>query len=191
MRASFLGSLVLAGLLSVSVPARADDYGVDPVHSSVSFKIQHMGISWIHGRFNQFSGAFTLDKQDPAKSAVEFNIKTESIDTNNKGRDTHLKSGDFFNAKQFPAVTFKSTEIKPAEGGYEVTGDLTVHGETKSIKLTLKGGDKVVSMRGQDRIGFTTDFTINRKDFGIGSRFNEDMLGNEVKVSVGVEAIKK
>src|SRR5258708_120777 len=134
-------SLVLA---FSALSARAgENYKIDPVHSSISFKIQHSGISWVHGRFNEFSGSYTLDKDDPSKGTFELTIKPESVDTNNKGRDGHLRSGDFFNVKQFPALTFKSTGIKAADGNLEVTGDLTMHGETKPITFTLKGGKEI------------------------------------------------
>ena len=120
--------------------ATADDYVIDAAHSGVTFKISHLGLSWIHGRFDDFAGNFTIDSSDPAKSSFTLNIKPESVDTNNSGRDEHLKSPDFFNVKQFPALSFTSTAVKPIEGGYEVTGDLTMHGETKPVTFSLKGG---------------------------------------------------
>ena len=113
---------------------------IDAAHSSVTFKISHIGLSYVHGRFNDFAGGFTLDSGDPAKSSFKLNIKSQSMDTNNAGRDTHLRSPDFFNAKQFSSISFTSTAVKPVEGGYEVTGDLKLHGETKPVTFTLKGG---------------------------------------------------
>src|SRR5437588_8944304 len=95
----------VAAVLVVSAVAAlhaADTYGIDPVHSSVSFQIEHFGISYIHGRFNKMKGEFTIDKDDPSKSSIELTIDADSVDTNNGGRDTHLKSTDFFNVKQFP-----------------------------------------------------------------------------------------
>jgi len=166
-----------------------DDYTIDPIHSGVGFKISHVGLSWIQGRFNSFSGDFTLDPDSPANSSFSMSIKTDSIDTNNKGRDNHLRSPDFFNAKQFPAVSFKSTAIKPIDGGYEVTGDLSLHGVTKSISFALKGGAKAEFPMGKFRTGFTAEFPIKREDFGVGKPGNG--LGNEVLATVSFEGVKK
>ena len=137
---------ILAAVLATSsLAARAaDSFAVDPVHSSVSFMIAHAEISLIHGRFNDFSGKFTIDKTDPAKSSFTMSIPTETVDTNNKQRDDHLRAPDFFDVKKFPNLTFQSTKVKAVDGGYEVTGDFTLHGVTKPLTFTLKGGDKTV-----------------------------------------------
>jgi polyisoprenoid-binding protein YceI len=180
------GVVVFIGLGAI---AAADDYTVDVAHSSVSFKIEHMGLSYVHGRFNSFSGGFKIDTADPAKNSFDFAIKTQSVDTNNQGRDTHLKSPDFFNAKQYASITFKSSAVKPVEGGYEVTGDLTLHGETKPITFTLKGGKVINDPRAGARTGFYGDFAINRTDFGIAKTMK--MLGEDVQISVGIEGTKK
>src|SRR5580698_6703074 len=136
----------LAMILAVggTVACGADTYTVDPVHSSISFMISHVGISNIHGRFNAFSGKITIDQTDPTRSSFALSIPIESIDTNNVKRDQHLRAPDYFNAKQFPTMSFQSTNVKAVDGGYEVTGDLTLHGVTKPVSFTLKGGDKVV-----------------------------------------------
>src|SRR5262245_49469850 len=152
-------AMVLVVLLASHAPVRADDYRVDAVHSGVSFKVSHLGLSWIPGRFNDFSGSFTFDKDDPGKSSFSLTIKAESIDTGNRQRDQHLKSPDFFNVKQFPLMTFKSTSVKATKGGYEVSGDFSMHGETKSITFTLTGG-KQASFMGAQRIGFTTELVL-------------------------------
>jgi len=186
MQRTFLAAAALV-LIAIAAPARADDYAVDDVHSSVGFKIQHLGISWIQGRFDEISGTFTLDK-DPAKSSFTLTLKTDSIDTNNKNRDTHLKSPDFFNAKQYPTISFKSTSVKAVDGGYEVKGDLTMHGETKPITFTLKGG-KEVDFMGKKRTGFSTELTLKRFDFGM-DKFKE-ALSDDVQVAVSFEGVKK
>ena len=114
MQMRFPGSVlaVLFALVGAGTPARAaEDYTVDRMHAGITFKISHGGFAWIQGRFNDFSGNFTLDPDDAAKCSFGMVIKTESVDTNNMQRDTHLRSPDFFNAKQFPAITFKSTAV--------------------------------------------------------------------------------
>lgn len=185
-----LGTFVL-GLAAFAVQgssAIADDYTIDPVHSSVTFKSRHMGISWVHGRFNEFSGSVTYDKADPAKSTFEMTIKTASVDTGNKGRDAHLANADFFDAKQFANITFKSTSVKPAKEGLEVEGDFTMHGTTKKIKFVLQGG-KEADIRGKKVVGFWTDLTVKRSEFGMDKML--EGIGDEVPVSIGFEAGKK
>ena len=190
MRSSLLRtSFGVVALLGLGSLAAADEYTVDAAHSSVSFKISHMGLTDVHGRFNVFSGGFVIDSADPAKSSFSLSIKSQSVDTNNQGRDNHLRGPDFFNAKQYAAINFKSSSVKAIEGGYEVTGELSLHGETKPVTFTLKGGRVINDRRMGTRTGYSTDFVINRNDFGVGK--NMQMLGDEVHVSIGLEATKK
>src|SRR5947209_14950172 len=110
-------AFLFVAAVGAAAPARAaDTYAVDPMHSSVYFKISHLGLANVFGRFNEFSGNFTLDPDDAGKCSFEMTIKPESVDTNNPKRDSHLRSPDFFNVKQFPAITFKSTAVKAAKG---------------------------------------------------------------------------
>jgi polyisoprenoid-binding protein YceI len=172
-----------------STTRAADTYTVDPVHSSISFMIEHAGVSNIHGRFNDFSGTVTIDTADPSKSSFALTIPVETIDTNNVKRDEHLRAPDYFNVKQFPTMTFKSTKVKAIDGGYEVTGDLTLHGVTKPISFTLKGGDKVVEFpKGKKRIGLVSNFSITRSQFGVTADIGA--LGDEVPITVGIEAAR-
>ena len=172
-----------------TVARAADTYTVDPVHSSISFMISHAGISNIHGRFNDFSGTITIDTADPTKSSFAISIPVESIDTNNVKRDEHLRAPDYFNAKQFPTMSFQSTKVKAVDGGYEVTGDLTLHGVTKPVSLKLKGGDKVVEFpKGTKRIGLVSTFSIVRSEFGVTAEIGA--LGDEIPISIGIEAAK-
>jgi len=187
----FAMMLAASVLLGLGMAAAGDDYTIDPVHSGVTFQALHMGLTWIPGRFNDFSGNFSLDPSDPSKSSFTMTIKPESVDTNNTKRDGHLRSPDFFNTKQFPAMNFTSTAVKPIEGGYEVTGSLTFHGVTKPLTLNLKGGNTAEFPKGVRRTGFTTQFTLKRSEFGVGTRFDEKMLGDEIRISVGIEGTKK
>ncbi len=184
--------IAMAGVLLVGLAgaSRADEYAIDAVHSGISFQISHLGLSYIHGRFNDFGGSFSIDTADPSRSTFTLAIKTESIDTNNSKRDDHLKSPDFFNAKQFPAINFASTSVKLIEGGYEVTGDLTLHGVTKPVTFSLKGGATAEFPKGVTRTGFATgQIVIKRSDFGVGKPM--PVLGDEVYVSIGFEGTKK
>jgi polyisoprenoid-binding protein YceI len=161
------------------------------MHSSVYFKISHIGLTDVFGRFNEFSGNFAIDPADASKCTFEMTIKTESVDTNNSKRDSHLRSPDFFNAKQFPTITFKSTAVRPIANGYEVTGDLTMHGVTKPVKFEVLGGRQAQFPRGVPRTGFKTDFTVKRSDFGVGAAQFAGALGDEVRVAIGFEGTKK
>jgi polyisoprenoid-binding protein YceI len=191
MTTAAIRQLALATILATcgTVAGAADTYTVDPVHSSISFMISHARISNIHGRFNDFSGKITIDKADPAKSSFALTIPIESIDTNNVKRDEHLRAPDYFNVKQFPTMSFQSTKVTPVDGGFEITGDLTLHGVTKPISLKLKGGDKVVEFpKGTQRIGLVSTFSIVRSDFGVSTELGA--LGDEVPISIGIEAAR-
>jgi polyisoprenoid-binding protein YceI len=188
MHNRFLGAALTIGLItvvSVASSARADDYALDPAHAAVNFKVSHLGLSWTYGRFKEVSGAFTID---PAKTSFTLAMKTGSIDTDNAQRDEHLKSPDFFNAKQFPEISFKSTAVKAVKDGYEVTGDLTLHGVTKPVTFNLTGG-KTAELKGVTRTGFSTELVLKRSDFGL-DKFKE-AIGDEVHISISFEGTKK
>ena len=120
-----------------------------------------------------------------------MNIKADSVDTNNAKRDGHLKSPDFFNTKQYPSIDFTSTSVKPTESGYQVTGDLTLHGETKPVTFELKGGKMTEFPKGVQRTGFTTQFHVKRSDFGVATKVGPSMLGEDVWVTISFEGTKK
>ena len=183
--------LAACAVMGIGMAIAGDDYTLDTMHSGVTFQITHLDLTWIHGRFNEFSGDITLDTSDPSKSSFKMTIKPDSVDTNSPKRDGHLKSPDFFNTKQYPSIDFVSTSVTPADGGYQVTGNLTFHGETKPVTFTLKGGKKAEFPKGVQRTGYTTQFKIKRSDFGVGTKVREKMLGDEVWVDIGFEAVKK
>lgn len=181
-----VGTVVSAAGKSASA---ADEYAYDLVHSSVGFKARHLDISWIHGRFNEVDGKFSLDRANPAKSTFELTIKADSVDTANKARDEHLRQPDYFDTKQFPTIEFKSTSTKAIEGGYEVTGDFKMHGTTKKITLVLKGG-KELDFKGTKRVGFSTELSLKRSDYG----FDKNAIGpigDEALIFIDCEGVKK
>jgi polyisoprenoid-binding protein YceI len=189
LKRSMLVLSVLACLAFVNT-VRADDYKVDPVHSSVIFRIKHANVSFFYGRFNDKQGTVTVDESDPSKDSFDISIKTESFDSNNPARDKHVKSADFFSAQEFPTIHFKSTSVKPVgDNKLEVTGDLTLHGTTKPITVTMdRIGTADVPRMGR-RTGFETTFTIKRSDYGMNKML--DVLGDEVTLMVGIEAAKQ
>jgi polyisoprenoid-binding protein YceI len=184
--------VALCLLAALCPPARAgDNYQVDPVHSSVVFRVKHMGVGYSYGRFNDIGGTFAFDDKDPAATSFDIQLKADSVDTANAKRDTHLKSPDFLNAKEFPTITFKSKEVRPnKDGGYEVTGDLTLRGVTKTITVRMHHvGSGKDPFGGGTRTGFEGNFTVKRKDFGI--NFMPDALGDDIWILVGFEGVKK
>lgn len=184
-----VGLVAFLFTLSTSAARAAEEYTVDAAHAGINFKISHLGLSWVYGRFNNFSGGFSLDSSDGSKNAFNMEIKVDSIDTGNKMRDSHLLNADFFNAKDHPTMTFKSTAVKPIKDGYQVTGDFTMLGVTKPVSFNLVGGRKAEFPKGVSRTGFTTDFTIKRSEFGM-TKF-ADMIGDDVQVSISFEGTKK
>lgn len=167
----------------------ADVYEYDQVHSSVSFKSRHLDISWIHGRFNEVAGKFSLDRDDPSKSTFELTIKTDSIDTANEARDKHLRQPDYFDTKQFPTIEFKSTSTKAIDGGYEVTGDFTMHGTTNKITLVLMGG-KEHSFKDVKRVAFSTELSVKRSDYGFDKRAI-GAIGDKALIMIDCEGVRK
>ncbi len=167
--------------------AMASPFQVDQAHSSVIFRILHKGVSFNTGRFNEMSGTFHFDADDLDSSSLKMSIKSESVDTNNAGRDRHLRNADFFDAKQFPSITFQSSSVSHVGGSdFEVTGKLTLLGVSKEItaKVTNTG---VASTSKGELGGIESVFTIKRSDFGMNTYIKEGVLGDEVRLQVNLE----
>jgi polyisoprenoid-binding protein YceI len=189
---SLLLLILAVGLLAPSLTTQAtaaDVYAYDGVHSSVAFKARHLDISWIHGRFNEVEGTFSLDRENPAKSTFSLSIKVASVDTANKARDEHLRQPDYFDAKQFPTIEFKSKRTKVVDGGYEVTGDFTMHGKTNEITIVLEGG-KEHDFKGTKRVAFSTELSVKRSDYGFDKRAI-GAIGDKALISIDCEGVRK
>lgn len=173
---------VLCTLLSAA-PLAAETLTVDAVHSTILFRIKHLNTSLAWGRFNDMSGTWTLEGDKPS---VEVLIKADSIDTANDKRDQHLKGPDFFNAKQFPDISFKSTKVtKSGDGKYLLDGMLTLRGVEKPLRLELVKTGAGVNMMARKIVGYETTFTIKRSDFGM--KFLVGPLADEVLVIAAFE----
>ncbi|MFZ5572443.1 MAG: YceI family protein [Thermodesulfobacteriota bacterium] len=182
--------LTALAVLGASRPVAARTYTIDPVHSSVVFKISHLGVSQFYGRFNNPAGILEFDEQQPEKSRIEVTVMSKEIDTANEKRDTHLKSPDFFNIDVYPAIRFVSRQVqKAAERNYLVSGELTFLGVTKPLVVTGTYVGAGKDPWGGNRIGFETAFTIRRSDFGM--NFMPESLGDEVEIIVGIEGMGK
>jgi polyisoprenoid-binding protein YceI len=169
------------------MPAGA--YDVDSVHSTALFRVQHMGSGLFWGRFNDVTGTVTFTPEGKEHFAFDINIDLESVDSGNSKLDGHLKSPDFFNAKEFKNMTFKSTAVERlGQTVWDVTGDLTMNGVTKPVIAVVRfTGTAEISGR---RCGFEAEFDINRSDFAHNWGIENGALGNKVRVIVGLEAVK-
>ena len=169
-------------------PRGEHDWTVDSGHSSVVFRIKHMNAAWFQGTFDVVTGNITLDAKAPEAGSVVRKIPVDSVDSNDKKRDDHLKGPDFFNGKENPEITFKSTKIAAAGKSLKVTGDLSLAGKTRSVTIDVEHiGD---AQKFGTRRGYSTKFAIKRSDFGMTYGIDEDTLGDEVTLLVDLELLK-
>ncbi|MAY75011.1 MAG: polyisoprenoid-binding protein [Phycisphaerae bacterium] len=193
-----INTAAAAGSLAAATTSSADTvYEVDGVHSVVLFRIRHSGVGFFWGRFNKGDGEFFIDEENPSNSFFRATIDMNSVDTGNEKRDDHLKASDFFNARQYGEATFESTGFtaKGGENMYELTGNLTLMGETRPVTATVEYGGSG-EMRGKKVQGFEATFEIKRSDFGITTYLPPDRgdggpLGNTVRITLGVEGSEK
>lgn len=180
----FLISSALA--LALISGANAAEYSLDKSHSSVNFKIKHMSVSNTSGKFSEFDAV--IDAESNGKlNKLNATVKTASVDTDNKSRDSHLQAPDFFNSAKFPDMTFEMTEFKKDK----VIGNLNIAGVSKKIELEYDFGGKTTDQKGKERIGFSLEGKIKRSDFNFAPSSSTMTLGDEIKISIEVEAIKK
>jgi polyisoprenoid-binding protein YceI len=188
---------VIAMIVALPVLAHADSWQIDPMHTSVEFTVRHMMISNVKGVFEKTSGTVTTSGNDPTSAKIDATIDASSLNTRVDRRDADLKSPNFLDVEKYPTITFKSTKVEAAgEGKWKVTGDLTLHGVTKSVVLDVESsGAPIKDPFGNTRAGASATTKINRKDFGL--TYNKTletggvMVGDEVAISIDVEAIKK
>lgn len=180
-------SLLSVGLLATSLSAQAADYVFDKkgAHQFIQFRVQHLGYSWLYGRFNDFDGTFTYDADDPKSAKVSVKIDTSSVDSNHAERDKHLRSPDFLDVEMFPEATFEST----AFDGKTLTGNLTLHGVTKSIDIAVEKIGEGKDPWGGYRAGFEGKTTFAMADFGIKKSLGPKSANVEMILSV--EGIRK
>jgi polyisoprenoid-binding protein YceI len=190
VKRTFVSAVTLALALPALALAEPVTYKVDADHSGVNFSIRHF-VSNVPGLFKDYDGTIVYDKDNPAASKVEFTIKAASIDTGNADRDKHLRGTDFFDVEKFPTMTFTSTGVKAQDKDtLEVTGDLTMHGVTKRVTLPVEFLGTAKTPNGE-KAGFETNFTVNRKDYGIvWNRVMDSgpVLSEDVKVTISIEA---
>ncbi|WP_088329189.1 YceI family protein [Lacimicrobium sp. SS2-24] len=164
-------SLSLITLAAMSAPTFAADYIIDSkgAHAAINFKIQHLGYSWLTGRFNTFDGNFSYDADNPQASSITVNIDPASIDSNHAERDKHLRNEDFLHVTKFDKARFVSTKVTDVEedGDFHLHGDLTLHGVTKPVVIDVEKIGEGEDPWGGYRVGFAGETKIALKDYGI------------------------
>jgi len=189
--------LAIALLIASSAPAASTTWQIDPAHSAAQFAVRHMGISTVRGQFHSVKGAVVVEESDITKSTVDVTIDATTVDTQEPGRDKDLKSANFFDVEKYPAMTFKSTKVEKAgEGKLKVTGDLTIHGVTKSVVLDVEGPTAAIKDPwGNIRAGVTASSKISRKDFGVAFNALTEtggvVVGDDVSITIDLEMVQK
>ena len=187
---TLIGGLAFA--LFSFVPTDASTWGIDGVHSRVGFSINHLGINDVLGFFTKYESKINSSKEDFSDAIFEFSAETASVSTGYEGLDGHLKQPDMFDATAHPKLSFKSTSVtKKDDKNYEVKGDLTLHGVTKSITLkAVKSGLVVNSHTNKSTVGFKLSGVINRKDFKVGVELPGVVASDEVTIIANTEFAK-
>lgn len=194
-RGYLIGALVVgttvAGLTQAAAPKGLDKetFQIDAIHSKALFRVHHLGAGMFYGRFNDVTGTIHFDAASEAGPDFDVVVDVNSVDTGNEKLDGHLKSPDFFNAKEHPKLTFRSKSSKKVKDRiYEVTGDLTINGVTKPLTLQVEWTGSSDMGRGK-RCGFETIFQIKRSDFGVKYGLDNGGLGDDVRVIVSLEGM--
>lgn len=184
---------IAAGLLLLAAsPAISEEkpitFQIDSAHSSIVFRIQHMGINFVHGRFNDYTGEFVVNPDQPGgEAACRVEVQTASVDTAVEARDEHLRQDDFFHVAEHPTMSFVSTGWKQTgEAAFELTGDFTMMATTKEITVPVTLHGTTIGRRGNLRAGFTTSFTIQRSDYGM---TGHEGIGETVHITLDIQGI--
>jgi polyisoprenoid-binding protein YceI len=169
---------------------------IDPSHSQVTFSVRHMVIATVKGSFNVISGQLHIDEQNPANSWVDAQADVASVNTRDAARDGHLRSPDFFDAEKYPTITFKSTNVTHKGGSdYIVVGDLTIHGETKSVTFNAEYNGTDKDPWGNTRAGLSATTKINRKDFGLNwnqvLESGQFLVSEDVKIEIDLSVVEQ
>ncbi|KOU54082.1 YceI family protein [Streptomyces sp. WM6378] len=178
-----------------ALAALSGTYTIDPAHSSIGFTVRHAMVTNVRGSFTEHEGTLTLDGENPGASAASIDVKIASIDTGIADRDGHLRSGDFFDAEQFPVMSFRSTEAKELGGDkYRITGDLTIKDVTRPLAIDLEFNGSATDPYGNQRIGFEGGAEILRSDWGLtwnaALETGGVMVSDKVKLTFDISAIK-
>lgn len=186
----FLASASLALMVVLTGGSlMAAEYEIDPQHSFVEFRVQHLGFSWLYGRFNQVAGNFTYDDKTPENSRFSVEIQTDSVDTKHAERDKHLRSKDFLEVSKYPKATFVTRSFKGDKNGGTLVGGLTLHGVTRDISIEVtKVGEGNDPWKGY-RAGFHGKTSFKKSEFGIS--YDLGPAGELIEFELSIEGIRK
>lgn len=176
--------VAIVGLNPAAAQEAGNTYKIDNAHSDVVFGARHVGAGYVYGKFNDLSGEFALGGGEPS---FNLTIKTASLDTGSEKRDGHLKGPDFFNIRQFPEITFKSTAAEQKDDAWHVTGDVTMLGTTKQVTVPVEVLATDAAFRGNTLGAVHAEFTINRSDFGMTWGVDKGIVSDEIKMIVSLE----
>lgn len=170
-------------------------WNIDPSHSEIQFKVKHLVISTVTGRFNSFSGKAETNGEDFENAKITFEADIDSIFTNNADRDAHLKSDDFFNAEKFPKISFESSSFKKTgDSSYKLTGNLTMRDVTKEVALDVEFGGMVTDPYGQTKAGFEISGAVSRKEFGLNwnaiTEAGSVVVADNIALQLNVQLVK-
>lgn len=182
----FLAVLALVTAAAVPVFAETEAFNFDKAHTLIGFRVRHI-LTKVEGRFKSFDGTIWLDRQNPAAARVELTIQAASVDTAVENRDNDLRSANYFDVAKYPTITFKSSKVEPkGNDQYEVTGEFSMHGVTRTIKVPVKHLGFAPGKT--EKAGFEVTLPLNRKDYGISN--GGPVVGDEVEINIQVEANK-
>ena len=172
--------------------AQSTNWKIDPVHSTAEFKVRHLGVSNVHGTISKVAGTVRLNEKEILKSSVEATLDCATVNTNESGRDAHLRGPEFFNVEKFPSMVFRSTSLTRANDKLLLNGDLTLAGVTKPVSLIIDGpAPPQTDTKGVTRSGFSASGTIHRADFNFGSKYPAVVIGDEISISIDLEIDKQ
>jgi polyisoprenoid-binding protein YceI len=176
--------------------SRVETWTIDPAHSLVEFSVKHMMIATVRGRFTEFAGSLAIDPTDESTARLDVTMAAASIDTGVPQRDAHLRSADFFDAEQFPVLTYRSRRVERLDDDlYQIVGDLTIRGVTREVVLRAEETGTVALPDGGKLAGFSASARISRRDFGL--TWNQALetggvlVGDEVKITLEVELVRE
>jgi len=189
---SFVLALGLVCLAAPMVGAQTSTWAIDPAHSEVEFAVRHMGVSNVHGRIGGINGNILLNDADATKSTVSVTIDVNTLDTGVTGRDSDLKSPNWFDVAKFPSATFESTSVTVSGTHMKIDGNLTIHGVKRPVELDVEGPSPAVpGMDHKPHSGYSATTTIKRKDFGVGANAPATMVGDDIKLTIELEVVKQ
>jgi len=183
-------ALLLPLLFTAAVPDDVQRFEIDRTHSRVGFAVRHMGVATVRGEFRDFEGHLLLNTADITKSTVSIVIRTATIDTGNERRDNHLRSDDFFNAEQYPTITFETRRVEQGADGYVLVGDLTIRDVAKEVHIPFELNGPI-TLDGRQRLGAEGSVQVNRKDFKL--MWNNmvegvNVVSDDVRIELAIEA---